>query len=132
MAVEIFHNFSLVHDDIMDQAPTRRMKPTVHKLFGTNTAILTGDVMLVYAYNYLIKVANKNNYHKIIDTFNKVAIGVCEGQQMDINFEKSTDVSIDDYITMIRLKTAVLLEGALQLGAIVAEADEQAIQAIGA
>lgn len=125
LAVEVFHNFSLVHDDIMDEAPVRRGKPTVHTKWDANIAILSGDVMLVKAYQYL------NNYpaevsKKLIDVFNKTAIEVCEGQQMDMDFEKRVSVEQDEYLKMISLKTSVLLGCALQLGAIVGGADLKA------
>ena len=125
LAIEVFHNFSLVHDDIMDEAPVRRGKPTVHTKWDANIAILSGDVMLVKAYQYL------NNYpaevsKKLIDVFNKTAIEVCEGQQMDMDFEKRVSVEQDEYLKMISLKTSVLLGCALQLGAIVGGADLKA------
>ena len=125
LAIEVFHNFSLVHDDIMDEAPVRRGKPTVHTKWDANIAILSGDVMLVKAYQYL------NNYpaevsKKLIDVFNKTAIEVCEGQQMDMDFEKRVLVEQDEYLKMISLKTSVLLGCALQLGAIVGGADLKA------
>ena len=125
LAIEVFHNFSLVHDDIMDEAPVRRGKPTVHTKWDANIAILSGDVMLVKAYQYL------NNYpaevsKKLIEVFNKTAIEVCEGQQMDMDFEKRVSVEQDEYLKMISLKTSVLLGCALQLGAIVGGADLKA------
>ena len=121
-AVEIFHNFSLVHDDIMDQAPIRRGKPSVHIKYDTNTAILSGDVMLIYAYEYLLKYREHPNFAKIVEVFNRVAIHVCEGQQYDMDFEKRNDVTIPEYEKMIGLKTAALISGALEMGALVAEA----------
>ena len=122
-AVELFHNFSLIHDDIMDQAPIRRGMPTVHNQFGTNTAILSGDVMLVYAYQFLLK-SNHPQLQNIINVFNETAIGVCEGQQMDMNFEKVQSVTLDEYIKMIELKTSILLHGAMKIGALLANANE--------
>ncbi|GGI28437.1 polyprenyl synthetase family protein [Pedobacter mendelii] len=124
MAVEVFHNFTLVHDDIMDNAPLRRGKATVHEKWSTNTAILSGDVMMVEANKNLAKV-NPVYLKDVLDTFNATAQGVCEGQQLDMEFENRDDVSIEEYINMIRLKTAVLLAGALKLGAIIAEASEK-------
>ncbi|MEH3115692.1 polyprenyl synthetase family protein [Pedobacter terrae] len=121
MAIEIFHNFTLVHDDIMDNAPLRRGQATVHEKWGTNVAILSGDVMMVEANKNLAKV-NPVFLKNALDTFNATAQGVCEGQQLDMEFEGRDDVSIEEYINMIRLKTAVLLGGALKLGAIIADA----------
>jgi len=121
MAIEVFHNFTLVHDDIMDNAPLRRGKATVHEKWSTNTAILSGDVMMVEANKNLAKV-NPIFLKDVLDTFNATAQGVCEGQQLDMEFEDRDDVSIEEYINMIRLKTAVLLGGALKLGAIIAGA----------
>lgn len=108
MAIEIFHNFTLVHDDIMDNAPLRRGQATVHEKWSTNVAILSGDVMMVEANKNLAKV-NPIFLKDALDTFNATAQGVCEGQQLDMEFEGRGDVSIDEYINMIRLKTAVLL-----------------------
>lgn len=121
MAIEIFHNFTLVHDDIMDNAPLRRGQATVHEKWSTNVAILSGDVMMVEANKNLAKV-NPVFLKDVLDTFNATAQGVCEGQQLDMEFEGRDDVSIEEYINMIRLKTAVLLGGALKLGAIIAGA----------
>ena len=121
MAIEVFHNFTLVHDDIMDNAPLRRGKATVHEKWSTNTAILSGDVMMVEANKNLAKV-NPLYLKDVLDTFNATAQGVCEGQQLDMEFEDRDDVTIEEYINMIRLKTAVLLGGALKLGAIIAQA----------
>jgi geranylgeranyl diphosphate synthase type II len=116
-AVEIFHNFSLIHDDIMDAAPLRRGKPTVHHRFGINAGILSGDVMLIYAYEFLVQVQQSDLTRDLVQIFNRFAIEVCEGQQLDMNFEKQTDVTIPDYLRMIELKTAALIGGALELGA---------------
>jgi len=124
MAIEVFHNFTLVHDDIMDNAPIRRGKPTVHEKWSTNTAILSGDVMMVEANKNLARI-NPIYLKDALDTFNETAQGVCEGQQLDMEFESRDDVSIEEYINMIRLKTAVLLGGALKLGAIIAGASDQ-------
>ncbi len=116
-AIELFHNFTLIHDDIMDNAPLRRGMSTVHEKYGSSTALLAGDVMLVKAYDYLNKV-NTRHASSIIHLFNKTAKEVCEGQQLDMDFEKKEDVSIDDYLEMISLKTSVLLAASLQMGAI--------------
>ncbi|WP_316761503.1 polyprenyl synthetase family protein [Pedobacter aquatilis] len=124
MAVEVFHNFTLIHDDIMDNAPLRRGKATVHEKWSTNIAILSGDVMMVEANKNLAKV-NSIFLKDVLDTFNATAQGVCEGQQLDMEFEERNDVSIEEYINMIRLKTAVLLGGALKLGAIIGNASEK-------
>jgi geranylgeranyl diphosphate synthase type II len=118
MAVEVFHNFTLVHDDIMDQAPLRRGKKTVHELYGPNAGILTGDVMMIRAYQYLLDLDQPALLPQILAVFNKVAIEVCEGQQMDMDFEKMDLVAIPDYLTMIELKTSVLIAGALKMGAL--------------
>ena len=118
LAIETFHNFTLVHDDIMDNAPLRRGKQTVHEKWGNNNAILSGDVMMVESNKHLSKV-DVNYLKPVLDTFNATAQGVCEGQQLDMEFEQRNNVSIEEYIEMIRLKTAVLLAGAMKLGAIV-------------
>ena len=118
LAIEVFHNFTLMHDDIMDKAPLRRGKPTVHEKWNTNIAILAGDVMMVEA-NKLIMQVDNSILRQVLDVFNNTAVGVCEGQQIDMNFETLNTVSIDEYINMIRLKTAVLLGGTLQIGAII-------------
>ena len=116
-AIELFHNFSLIHDDIMDKAPRRRGVPTVHMNYGENTALLAGDVMLVAAYDYLNKI-HTSHLHAILSIFNKTAREVCEGQQLDMDFEKREQVSLDEYMNMITLKTSVLLAASLQMGAI--------------
>lgn len=121
-AVEVFHNFSLVHDDIMDDAPLRRGKPTVHEKWDVNTGILSGDIMLIDSYQYLTKVKKAGLIKKLIEIFNRVATEVCEGQQYDINFETQKNVSVSQYMKMIELKTAALLGGAVRLGATVAQA----------
>lgn len=124
LAIETFHNFTLVHDDIMDNAPLRRGKQTVHEKWGNNNAILSGDVMMVESNKHLSKV-DVSVLKPVLDTFNATAQGVCEGQQLDMEFEQRSDVSIEEYIEMIRLKTAVLLGGAMKLGAIVGGASMQ-------
>ena len=121
LAVEVFHNFSLIHDDIMDDAPLRRNKPTVHERWGSNVAILSGDVLLVKAYQLIAK-QDARHLPDLLNLFNSTAVEVCEGQQMDMDFELRKDVSIAEYIEMIRLKTSVLLGCALEMGAIVADA----------
>ena len=121
MTIEIFHNFSLVHDDIMDEAPLRRGEQTVHKKWDVNTAILSGDAMLINSYRYL-EHYNDNVFKMMVQLFSKTAIEVCEGQQYDMDFESREEVSIDQYIKMIEYKTAVLLAAALKMGAIVAGA----------
>ena len=116
-AIELFHNFSLIHDDIMDKAPLRRGVETVHHKYGENTALLAGDVMFVKAYESLSKVSSKY-LPRCIDVFNKTAREVCEGQQMDMDFEKTDTVSFDEYVNMITLKTSVLVASSLQIGAV--------------
>jgi geranylgeranyl diphosphate synthase type II len=123
-AIELFHNFTLIHDDIMDEAPLRRGKETVHVKFGGNTALLAGDVMLVAAYDYLNRI-NVSYIHSIISLFNQTARQVCEGQQLDMDFEKREDVSLNDYLHMIELKTSVLLAASLKLGAILGGASQR-------
>ena len=122
LGVEVFHNFTLIHDDIMDVAPIRRGKPTVHVKWNEPTAILSGDLMLIKAIN-LVRQAELKYQNPLLDVFNQTAIEVCEGQQLDMNFESRDKVTADEYIEMIRLKTAVLLGCALQMGAIVAGAN---------
>ncbi len=128
--IEIFHNFSLLHDDIMDEAPLRRGQPTVHTKYNTNAGILSGDVMLIYAYKYLMKTENKKCIADLIHLFNQVAVEVCEGQQFDMNFEEQSEVSISAYLKMIGLKTAALLAGGMKMGAIIADATQKDAQLI--
>ncbi|HUQ64553.1 MAG TPA: polyprenyl synthetase family protein [Flavitalea sp.] len=116
-AIELFHNFTLIHDDIMDKAPLRRGMQTVHKKYGESTALLTGDVMMVKAYEYLNRI-NAGFLQRIVFNFNTAARQVCEGQQLDMDFEKLEKVNIDEYIRMIELKTSVLLAASLKMGAI--------------
>ena len=124
-AVEIFHNFSLLHDDIMDEAPLRRGQPTVHMKYGQNSGILSGDVMLIYGYDSLMKLDNQTILPAIISIFNQMAIDVCEGQQYDMDFEERDNVKIEEYLKMIGLKTAALIAASLKMGAIVGGAGEQ-------
>lgn len=123
IAVEVFHNFTLMHDDIMDKAPLRRGKPTVHEKWNESTAILAGDVMLVQAYDLLLDAPGE--LKEVIKAFNECASGVCEGQQFDMNFESLPTVAEETYINMIRLKTAVLLGFSLKLGAMLAGASKE-------
>ncbi|MDQ4141486.1 MAG: polyprenyl synthetase family protein [Bacteroidota bacterium] len=123
IGTEVFHNFSLLHDDIMDKAPLRRGKPTVHEKWNQNIAILSGDVMLVRAYEFFLGVET-NKLRKVFTLFSHTAAQVCEGQQFDMNFESSQQVSIADYLHMITLKTAVLLGFSLELGAILNNASD--------
>ena len=122
--VELFHNFSLIHDDIMDKAPVRRGMPTVHAKFGDSTALLAGDVMFVMAYEYLNKM-KAGHLQKVLHLFNNTAKAVCEGQQLDMDFEKRETVSMDEYLHMITLKTSVLLAASLQIGAILGGTGER-------
>lgn len=128
MAVEVFHNFSLVHDDIMDEAPLRRGQPSVHVKYDINTGILSGDVMLIYVYEYLLRISDAEKIKKMVGVFNRVAIEVCEGQQYDMNFEKRNDVTIPEYLEMIRCKTAALIAGSLALGAIAGGAPAEDVE----
>lgn len=121
LAVEIFHNFTLMHDDIMDRAEVRRNTPTVHKKWDENVGILSGDGMLVVAYQYLAK-ASPDKVHLLLEIFNKTALEVCEGQQIDMDLANAESALMPEYIEMIRLKTAVLLTCAMQLGAIMSNA----------
>lgn len=123
-AIELFHNFTLIHDDIMDKAPLRRGMETVHTKYGENTALLAGDVMLVTAYEELNKI-NIEHLQSILLLFNRTAKEVCEGQQMDMDFEKMDNVSLDAYLKMIELKTSVALAASLQTGAILGGAGER-------
>lgn len=132
-SVEVFHNFSLVHDDIMDASDIRRGEPTVHKKFGTNAAILAGDAMLAYAYQYLTDVPDEL-LRPLLTAFNKTAIEIFEGQQMDVDFETRNDVALEEYLKMVEFKTSVLLACCVQLGAIVGKAsveDQLAIYDFG-
>lgn len=123
MGIEIFHNFTLLHDDIMDNAPLRRGKKTVHEKWNSNIAILSGDAMLVKAYQYVASV-NKDILPHVLKSFSKAALEICEGQQYDLNFETQKEVSEEEYLEMIRLKTSVLLGCALEIGALVGSAKQ--------
>jgi geranylgeranyl diphosphate synthase, type II len=123
-AIELFHNFTLIHDDIMDKAPLRRGMETVHVKYGENVALLAGDVMLVKSYQQLEKV-HTDYLHPILHLFNKTAAEVCEGQQWDMDFEKMKTVHLDEYLRMIELKTSVLLAASLKMGAILGGAGER-------
>lgn len=122
LAIEVFHNFTLLHDDIMDKAEVRRNRPTVHKKFSENSAILSGDVMAFLSYQYLLE-CKSDRLKEVIELFTKTAIEVCEGQQFDMEFENRLNVNESEYIEMIRLKTAVLLACGLKAGALLANAE---------
>jgi geranylgeranyl diphosphate synthase type II len=124
IAIEVFHNFTLMHDDIMDNAPLRRGKTTVHEKWNSSVGILSGDAMLVEGYKLMMQV-KEQVLRPVLEIFNDTAIAVCEGQQLDMNFEQLKEVQIDAYINMIRLKTAVVLGGALKIGALIAGANQQ-------
>ena len=123
-AVEVFHNFSLIHDDIMDDAPLRRGNETVHEKWNINTGILSGDAMLILAYQYF-EAYEPKIFQELAKLFSKTALEVCEGQQYDVDFETRDDVTIPDYLKMIEYKTAVLVAAAMKMGAIVAETTEE-------
>ena len=129
LAVEVFHNFTLVHDDIMDDAPLRRGKETVHEKWDVNTGILSGDAMLILAYQFF-ESYTPEIFKKLAQLFSKTALEVCDGQQLDVDFETRSDVTIPEYMNMIRLKTSVLVAAALQMGAIVAETSDKNEQLI--
>ena len=129
LGIEVFHNFTLLHDDIMDKAPLRRNMETVHKKWNSDIAILSGDTMFVFSCQQMMKVKDQH-LRSVLEVFHKTAIEVCEGQQLDMNFETMSDVSIDDYIHMISLKTAVLLGCSLSIGAICANALPEDVQRI--
>ena len=133
LAWEIFHNFTLMHDDVMDKADTRRGKPTVHKKWDENTAILSGDAMLIMAYKFIAKSPEKN-LKSLFDLFSATATEICEGQEYDMQFENRLDVTEAEYVQMIRLKTAVLLGACLQSGALLGDAscsDQQSLSDFG-
>ncbi|HEY8400110.1 MAG TPA: polyprenyl synthetase family protein [Cytophagaceae bacterium] len=133
LAIELFHNFSLIHDDIMDKAPIRRGKPTVHEKWNNNTAILSGDVMLVKVYDYLLAL-DDSLLRKAMMAFNKCAANVCEGQQLDVNFETEDGITEEQYLEMIKLKTAVLLGFSLEFGGMLAmttQANQDLLRSVG-
>ena len=133
-ALEVFHNFTLLHDDLMDKAPIRRGQPTVYRKWNDNTAILSGDAMSIEAYRSLEGIENPQLLFKVLPFFNKMAIEICKGQQYDMDFEVREHVSVAEYIEMIRLKTAVLLGAALRLGALAAgayDSDAQILDEVG-
>jgi geranylgeranyl diphosphate synthase type II len=123
-AIELFHNFTLIHDDIMDKAPLRRGKQTVHTKYNDSTALLAGDVMLVRAYEYLNKISSAY-LSKVLSLFNRTAIEVCEGQQMDMDYESQTNVNMNDYLRMIELKTSVALAASLKVGGLLGGGGER-------
>lgn len=129
-AVETFHNFSLVHDDIMDDASLRRGQPTVHEKYNPSTAILAGDVMLLYSYKHLFEM-EPALWQKLLPVFTDVAVGVCDGQQMDVDFETQETVTLDEYIRMIELKTSVLLYAATNMGALIGGASDEEAELAG-
>lgn len=124
LAIEVFHNFTLVHDDIMDDAPLRRGQATVHEKWDINRGILSGDAMLILAYKYFENY-DPITFQKLAKLFSKTALEVCDGQQLDVDFETRKDVTIEEYINMIRLKTSVLVAAALKMGAIVANTQDE-------
>lgn len=129
LSIEFFHNFTLIHDDIMDDAPLRRGKETVHTLYGINTGILSGDALMIKSYQFFEDLEH-NLFKKCIQKFSETGIKICEGQQQDINFEKMENISYEDYLKMITYKTAVLSATALEIGAFIANASEKDSSAI--
>lgn len=123
IGVEMFHNFTLLHDDIMDNSPTRRGRDSVHRKWGCNVAILSGDAMLIYAYKLILETPSENLV-KVLSVFNKLSLELCEGQQYDMDFEIRELVSMDEYINMICLKTSVLIAGAIEMGAVLGGASD--------
>ncbi len=126
ISIELFHNFTLIHDDIMDQASLRRNHSTVHTRWNVNIGILSGDALSIYAYRYLLK-APRDRLYRLLEIFNDTALKVCEGQQLDMNYENIPEITVDDYLTMIELKTAILLAGAMKIGGIISGASEKQI-----
>lgn len=126
--IETYHNFTLLHDDLMDNADVRRNKPTVHKKWNANTAILSGDAMLILSYCFMMQGCPSEYMKEVMEVFGATALEVCEGQQWDMEFETRTDVTVDEYIRMIRLKTSVLLAGALKIGAVLGGASAEDAQ----
>jgi geranylgeranyl diphosphate synthase type II len=129
LALEVFHNFTLLHDDVMDRASVRRGRPTVHVQWDDNTAILSGDQMLIEAYKLIAKVPS-DKVQRTLEMFNEMATGICEGQQYDVDFERRDDVRIEEYMKMIELKTSVLLANALRTGGYIAGANEAQQEAL--
>lgn len=129
IAIELFHNFTLMHDDIMDNADVRRGQPTVHNRWSPSQAILSGDVTLVLAYEELLKIPVEVR-EKVIHLFNRTAIEVCEGQQFDLDFEKRNDVTEEEYLEMIKLKTSVLVAASVTIGAIIAGANDEQVETV--
>ena len=123
-AIELFHNFTLIHDDIMDKAPLRRGRQTIHTKYNESTALLAGDVMMVKAYEYLNKISS-SYLRKVLALFNRTAVEVCEGQQMDMDYESQDNVSMNDYLKMIELKTSVALAASLKIGALLGGGGER-------
>jgi len=123
-AIELFHNFTLIHDDIMDKAPLRRGKQTIHTKYNDSTALLAGDVMLVRAYEYLNRISSAY-LSKVLSLFNRTAIEVCEGQQMDMDYESQNNVNVNDYLRMIELKTSVALAASLKVGGLLGGGGER-------
>lgn len=130
LAIEVFHNFTLVHDDMMDNADIRRGKETIHRKWNFNVGILSGDAMSILAYKLLSKT-DKQFVVPVLETFNEFSLGICEGQQLDMDFENVRYITQEEYTQMIKLKTAILLKGALQIGAIIGEANDSDINEIG-
>lgn len=130
LALEIFHNFTLLHDDIMDNDDVRRNRPTVHKKWNQNAAILSGDAMQILAYQHLAK-APEHSLKKVLDIFSDTALKVCEGQQYDMDFENQENVEVGEYLLMIEYKTAVLIEASLKIGALVAGASDEEVELFG-
>src|SRR4051794_34096559 len=122
IGIELFHNFTLVHDDIMDKAPLRRGKTTVHERYGLTSGILCGDTMCIAAYQHISSVSS--HLSQVLQLFNRTAIEVCEGQQLDMDYEQQSNVSVDEYLQMIALKTSVLLAASLKIGALIGGATE--------
>lgn len=128
--IEIFHNFTLMHDDIMDEASLRRGMPATHIRYGINEAIISGDAMSIMAYDYIMKNCNDEQLREVLNIFNKTSLDICVGQQMDMEFEKCASVEFEQYIEMIRLKTAVFLGMALQIGARIGGASSDEAQSM--
>lgn len=130
LGLEMFHNFTLLHDDIMDNDDMRRNRPTVHKKWGQNAAILSGDAMQIMAYQFIGK-APEQSLKKVLDIFSDTALKVCEGQQYDMDFESRDTVDVGEYLLMIEYKTAILIEGSLKIGAVIAGASDEEVELIG-